>query len=349
MTKVKLILTVSFILCAAMAPIAAPLFHDVRPGYGVTGIKWLSDYHESLKGTWGDTRIYVLEGREPGASVLLLSGTHTNEIAGIFTALIFIEKVVVKKGKLFVVPWANNSAATWGSISYDGPESGITQPSYITFISPSGPRNVVVGSRRTNPLHQETDPATYTHISGLEFPGYEARNLDRVHPGRPDGNLTEQISYALFELVRKEKIDMVVDLHEAGTSSRLANMLVCNPKNLEMGAVVVLDLESEGIQMKLERSSEEFRGLSHREFGDYTDALAFLIETPNPSQDKDAEQPYTLDHPQFPLWKRVYTHIRTFVKLCEYLDDFIGRDIEFENIPESTLFETGTNFFMIYN
>ncbi|MDI6861889.1 MAG: succinylglutamate desuccinylase/aspartoacylase family protein, partial [Pseudothermotoga sp.] len=162
----------------------------------------------------------------------------------------------------------------------------MTEPFFINFKTSSGPRSVVVGSRRTNPLHQPTDPATYTHVLGFELPGYEARNLNRVHPGKPDGTLTEQISFALFELVRKEKIDMVVDLHEAGTSSRLANMLICNPKNLEMGAMVVLDLEFEGLQMKLEHSSEEFRGLSHREFGDHTDALAFLVETPNPSQNK---------------------------------------------------------------
>ncbi|WP_232503708.1 M14 family metallopeptidase [Thermotoga profunda] len=347
MIVLKTNLTVVLLVSVAMLCIAAPLFHDVRPGYGVTQIKWLSDYHPSLRGTWGDTRIYILEGEEPGANVLLLSGTHTNEIAGIFTSLVFIEKSLVKKGRLFVVPWANNSAATWGSVSYDKPEETMTSPAYINFVTLSGPRNVVVGSRRTNPFHQETDPATYTHLSGLEFPGYEARNLDRVHPGRADGTLTEQISFALFELVRKEKIDMVVDLHEAGTSSRLANMLICNPKNLDMGAMVVLDLEFEGFQIKLEQSSEEFRGLSHREFGDHTDALAFLIETPNPSQDTNAKSAYTLDHPEFPLWKRVYTHFRTFLMLCEYLDDFIGRSIIFEGLPERDTFEN--NFFMIYN
>ncbi|MDK2865404.1 MAG: hypothetical protein PWP37_1596 [Thermotogota bacterium] len=335
------------IIAAAVHSIAAPLFHDVRPGYGVTQIKWLSDYFEPLKGTWGDTRVYVLEGKEPGANVLLLSGTHTNEIAGIFASMIFIEKATVKKGKIFIIPWANNSAATWSSVSYDKPENQINPPVYINFASPSGPRTIVVGARRTNPLHQETDPATYTHVSGVEFPGYEARNLDRVHPGRADGTLTEKISYGLFELVRKEKIDMVVDLHEAGTSSRLANMLICNPKNLDMGAMVVLDLEFEGVYLKLEQSSEEFRGLSHREFGDHTDALSFLIETPNPSQNSDAKSPYTIEDPQFPLWRRVYTHVKTFLKLCDYLQDFTGRSVLIEGIPESEKFKE--NLFLLYN
>ncbi|MEJ5228455.1 MAG: succinylglutamate desuccinylase/aspartoacylase family protein [Pseudothermotoga sp.] len=337
------------ITTAAVLSIAAPLFHDVRPGYGVTQVKWLSDYHAPLKGSWGDTKVYVLEGEEPGANVLLLSGTHTNEIAGIFTSLIFIERAGVKKGRLFVIPWANNSAATWGSVSYDQREENVAPPSYINFSTSSGPRSVVVGSRRTNPYHQASDPATYTHLSGLQFSGYESRNLDRVHPGRADGTLTEQISFALFELVRTEKIDMVVDLHEAGTSSRLANMLICNPKNLDMGAMVVLDLEFEGVYMKLEQSSEEFRGLSHREFGDHTNALAFLIETPNPSQDQGSKSAYTLEHSEFPLWKRVYTHLRTFVKLCEYLNDFVGRGMAFENLPEEESFDSGERFFMIYN
>ena len=26
-----------------------PILHDVRPGYGVTGIGWLSDYHAPLR------------------------------------------------------------------------------------------------------------------------------------------------------------------------------------------------------------------------------------------------------------------------------------------------------------
>lgn len=342
-------LLIGLIVVVAVLCTATPFFHDVRPGYGVTQTKWLSDYHPPLRNSWGDTRVYVLEGEEPGANVLLLSGTHANEIAGIFTSLIFIERVTVKKGKLFVVPWANNSAATWGDVTYDQSEENVTPPVYINFVTSSGPRSVVVGSRRTNPYHQPTDPATYTHVSGLELPGYESRNLNRVHPGKKDGTLTEQISFALFELVRREKIDMVVDLHEAGTSSRLANMLVCHPKSLDMGAMVVLDLEFEGIYMKLERSSEEFRGLSHREFGDHTNAFAFLIETPNPSQDKDSKSPYTLDDPNFPLWKRVYAHLRTFVKLCEYLGEFTNREILFEGIPLQESFENAERFFMIYN
>ena len=40
--------------------------HDIRPGSGVSEIKWLSDYHSSLKGSPADTRVYVMEGRKTG-------------------------------------------------------------------------------------------------------------------------------------------------------------------------------------------------------------------------------------------------------------------------------------------
>jgi len=146
--------------------------------------------------------------------------------------------------------------------------------------------------------------------------------LNRVHPGKPDGTLTEKISYGLFQLVKTEGIDMVLDMHEAGTKSRLSNTLVCNPKNIDMGAMAVLDMEALGINFKLEQSSDEFRGLSHKEFGDLTDALAFLSETPNPAQDRGKTDPDTADNPEFRLDRRVAVQVYTFLTLCNYLEMF---------------------------
>jgi hypothetical protein len=71
--------------------------------------------------------------------------------------------------------------------------------------------------------------------------------------------------------------------------------------------------------MKLEPSSDTFRGLSHREWGDATPARAFLVETPNPGQ---VEQPAGADvvtHPDYPLSKRVGAHLAT---LCAVIDVF---------------------------
>ena len=336
------------LLFVAALCIADPLFHDVRPGYGVTSIKWLSDYIPSLKRTPGDTRVYVMEGEKPGANVLLLGGTHTNEIAGVMAAIMFVERATITQGTLYVIPWANNSAASWqGGSNYESSETETSPPQFITFETRSGPRSVVVGDRRTNPSHQVTDPATYVHISGVEFPGFEARNLNRVHPGKPDGTLTEKISYGLFQLVKTEGIDMVLDMHEAGTKSRLSNTLVCNPKNIDMGAMAVLDMEALGINFKLEQSSDEFRGLSHKEFGDLTDALAFLSETPNPAQDRGKTDPDTADNPEFRLDRRVAVQVYTFLTLCNYLEMFTNKAIVIENMPDFD--EIQNDLFRCYN
>ena len=46
----------------------------IYPGPGVTEVKMLSDYNPALKGTNGDTEIYVLDSGVPGASILVLGG-----------------------------------------------------------------------------------------------------------------------------------------------------------------------------------------------------------------------------------------------------------------------------------
>ena len=35
----------------------------ILPGPGVTQVKWLSDYVPELKGTLGDTRVFILDGK----------------------------------------------------------------------------------------------------------------------------------------------------------------------------------------------------------------------------------------------------------------------------------------------
>ena len=70
----------------------------VVKGPGVTPVLRLSDFSPGLKGTPGDTNVFVLEGREPGGKALLMGDTHANEPAGMLAAVIFIENAVVEKG-----------------------------------------------------------------------------------------------------------------------------------------------------------------------------------------------------------------------------------------------------------
>jgi hypothetical protein len=297
-------------------PKGAPFAHDLRPGPGVTAERWLSAYLPDLEGTPGDTRVYVLEGKEPGATVVVLGGTHGNEIAGIVTAALLVEHVSVAQGRLVVIPNANNSAVSVTDPQRPGPE-------WVELTSPSGTRRFKYGARRTRPEDQGApDPKRYRHpASQEELDGHEARNLDRAYPGDPAGPLTQRIAAAVMNLLRAEKADLAFDLHEAGPESRLAWMIVANPKNVELGALAVLRLDEQGIVMKLEPSSDTFRGLSHREWGDATAARAFLIETPNPGQ---VEQPTGVDvanHPDYPLAKRVGVQLSTLQAILDCYDE----------------------------
>ena len=104
-------------------PAAPPRTHDIRPGPGVTTVKMLSAYAPTLANTPGDTTVYVLEGHEPGGTVFVAGGTHGNEIAGIMAAIVLVEHAAVLKGRLIVVPHANNSAITVVDPERPGPRA----------------------------------------------------------------------------------------------------------------------------------------------------------------------------------------------------------------------------------
>ena len=59
-------------------------------GPGVTEVKKLSDYFPAIKGSQADTRVYVLEGKEPGGRALIMGNTHSNEPEGLLSVLIMI-------------------------------------------------------------------------------------------------------------------------------------------------------------------------------------------------------------------------------------------------------------------
>ena len=292
--------------------------HDVRAGAGVTTNRRLSDYLPSLAGTPGDTAVYVFEGKEPGGTAVVLGGTHGNEIAGIMAATLLVERARVVRGRLIVIPHANNSAVSYTDPQRPGPE-------WIHVTTASGERRFKYGARRTRPEHQGApDPEQYRHPGSSEaLDGNEVRNLDRAYPGDERGPLTQRIAAAIMRVLKDERADLAFDLHEAGPESRLAWMIVANPKNIDLGALAVLALEEQGLSMKLEPSSAEFRGLSHREWGDATNARAFLVETPNPGQVEQPAGVDVVDHPGYPLSKRVGAHIATLRAVIDAYNDSV--------------------------
>ena len=290
-------------------PAGAPAVHDIRPGPGVTAAKMLSAYAPGLEGTPGDTKVYVLEGQEAGATVFVAGGTHGNEIAGIMAAVVLVERARMRQGRLIVVPHANNSAITDVDPERPGPPA-------ITLTTPSGERRFLYGSRRTKASHQGApDPPQYRHPNPKadeNLPGTESRNLNRAYPGVADGTLTQRMAYGIMQLLAAEHVSAAFDFHEAGPESRLAWMVVANPKNLTTAAAALFDLEALGLTMKLERSSETFRGLSHREWGDATQAQAYLFETPSPSMVNDTKGVDFVNDPKLPLSKRVGGQLASF-------------------------------------
>ncbi len=254
--------------------VAEPLY----PAAGLTQHRHLSDYFAGVRGTRGDADVFVFDGAQPGGTVLVFGGTHPNEAAGYVAATVLLENVNVAQGRVIVIPRANNSGFTHT-------EAGEAFPQFYTVPTPAGPRRFRYGSRFTNPLDQWPDPEVYLHYpSKQELSGGETRNLNRNFPGRGDGTFTERVTHAITELVKHEHVDLAIDLHEASPEYPVIDAIIAHERAMDVAAMANLTLQSEGLAYSLEPSPKNFRGLTHRELGDATDAMCVLMETANPMQ-----------------------------------------------------------------
>jgi hypothetical protein len=250
----------------------------IIPGSGVGEIRPLSHYFERLRGSRGDTEVYFLNGPAPGGTALVLGGVHPNEPSGHLAAVILIEQATLAAGRLIVIPRANASGFT-----HNDPQEA--NPREFSIPTPTGARRFRYGSRSTSPMDQWPDPDIYLHHpSGQTLSGNQTRNLNRAFPGRPDGNFTEQVAFAITGIVRREKVDLLIDLHEASPEYPVINAVVAHERAMPLAVDVVMNLELRDIRIALEPSPHNLHGLTHREIGDHTDALAVLMETANPAQ-----------------------------------------------------------------
>ena len=275
-----ILLALSLLVVVAVTPDFRRMHIEepIRKGPGVTTVKQLSDYFVKLKGTSGDTEVYVLDSGKPGGTVLVLGGTHPNEPSSFLSALLLIENAKPAKGRLIVIPRANNSGFSHTDYTEGAPQQ-------FMLKAASGERWFRFGSRATNPTDQWPDPDIYVlAASGQKLSGSETRNLNRAYPGRPDGTLTEQVAYGIVQLIRQEKVAMTIDLHEASPEYPVINAIVAHERAMDYAAEVTIGLQMDGLKIGLEPSPKSLRGLSHRELGDATDTLAILMETANPAQ-----------------------------------------------------------------
>jgi hypothetical protein len=311
----------------------------------------LSEWFEGIKDTPGDTPVYIQSGEEPGGTVLIMGGTHPNEPSSALTAVLFLERAKMETGRLIVIPFANAMAFT-----HNSPQEA--SPQKISFTLPDGSsRSFRYGSRATNPIYQWPAPDVYIHPqSGQELAGSEKSNLNRAHPGTPDGALTQRLAYALRQLIIAEKVDLAFDLHEASPEYPVVNAAVAHERSMELTAMVAMELEDMGIPLRIEPSPKNLRGLTHREWGDYTETLPVLMETGNPSQgrlrgrtnedlvltgrDKSYAKasklgllfiPYEEDQP---LDYRIGRHtqsILAFMEMLGFMED--GKEVMVEGVP----------------
>ena len=339
----------------------------IIPGPGVTEIKHISDWYPELKGSRGDTEVYVMKGRKSGASMLVLGGTHGNEPSGYISAILLIENAKVETGTLYVIPRANNSG-----LSHNDPQEGA--PASFSIKKPDGSaRQFRYGSRATNPLDQWPDPDMYIHAaSGQRLSGNETRNLNRGYPGRTNGTFTERVCYGITQLILKEKVTVTIDLHEASPEYPVINAIVAHERAMPLASNVVLGLEMIDVSIGLEPSPKNLRGLTHRELGDATETFAILMETANASQGRlrgrtdenlvltGKDEYYVkaqklgrlyvpFDEKGHPLEERVGRHLAGISEFIFALGmEFPEYELEIEGIPEyNELQEKGVGAYLL--
>ncbi len=219
------------------------------------------------------------QGSEEGGKFLNFWVEHIRTIrGGTLAAVVFVENVSAISGTIYVIPRSNHSAFTHNDAMEGAPQ-------FFSIELPDGTERVFrFGSRRTNPISQWPDPTIYLHPTGATLGGGEVSNLNRPFPGREDGYSTEKGAAAIMNLVLEEGIDLVCDLHESSPEYPVNNAIVFHQDSAELAIMTQMMLEMEGIDIRLEESPINLRGLTHREIGDNSDAQVVLLEVSNPSQ-----------------------------------------------------------------
>jgi hypothetical protein len=275
-----LYLVVPIYVVAALASVVLlrqRIEEPIVQGPGVTKVGHLSDYLDNLKGSPADAKVYFLEGARKGGTILIF-GAHPCEPAALVTHVLLIERAKVSAGRVIVIPRAQKTG-------FDDLDAGQGYPARFHIARKEGdPRWFRMGGRMTAEYLQWPLPTVHVNYpSGQTLSDIEALNLNRAFPGRPDGTLTERIAYAIVELVKKEKVDIVIDNHEAPPDRPLVKAVCAHDRAMNLAAQAILLMEMDyGIQIRLEVSPPNLRGLSHREIGDHTDALVMLNESPSP-------------------------------------------------------------------
>jgi predicted deacylase len=321
-------------------------------GPGVTKVARLSEFGPGLKGTAADTLVFYLEGKEPGGKVLIMSNTHANEPEGLLATLILIENAVVDRGTVIVIPQFNHSASL-------NTKPGDGYPLYFEIPTEWGKKKFRMGNRDASPLDQWPDPDVYIHYPDKQLLSFiDVRNTNRTWPGRPNGPRMEKVTFAAMEILRNQQVDLAIDIHGAETMFPVTNCIVAPDKSIKIATMAALTVKAkEGFDSHVEPSPSGFRGLSHREIGDYSETLPFLLEAPIPFLDQptgpkteklllDGKDPFLLslakkkklfvsyDKSGWPMDKRVGQHCSLVLEILrQYARRSPDRAITVRDLP----------------
>jgi len=324
----------------------------VVAGPGVTKVIKLSEFTTGLKGTMADTNVFFLEGKEEGGKILIIANTHANEPAALLASLIFIENAVVEKGTVIIIPQFNNSASR-------NTKPGDGYPLYFEIPTAWGAKKFRMGNRDASPLDQWPDPDVYIHYPDKQLLSFiDVRNTNRTWPGRANGPLMERVTHGAMQIMKQENVDIAVDIHGAETMFPVTNCIVAPEKSVRIATMAALTVKArEGFDSHVEPSPSGFRGLSHREIGDYSDTMPFLLEAPLPFLDQptgpkteklllDGKDPFLLslskkgklfvpyDETGWPMEKRVGQHCSLVLELMrQFSRKFPEKKIEIRNVP----------------
>ncbi len=355
LTRARLVVGVVWL--AVVIPAALQLYehrHFREPvvlGPGVTEVRKLGDYSSAVRNTVNDCNVYVLDSGVPGGTMLVLGSSHPEEPAAVLSAIMLVEQARPTVGRILVIPRSNRSASTVT-------RPGDAYPQFFTIETDWGARKFRMGDRWANPLDSWPDPEVYVHYPSKQMLAYmDVRNLNRTWPGRKSGLIAERTGFALTELVKKENVDVVIDLHEAELEYSVISTIVAHQRAADIAAMVSMILSSMEFKIGVEYSPEKLHGLSHREVGDFTDALVFEPETPEPFLDRvrgvtDERLLLTgkdefvvtagkhgllyekIDESGWPIEVRVGRHNSTIAKIAEiYSSLYSDRPIELEGLP----------------
>lgn len=168
----------------------------------------------------------------------------------------------------------------------------------------------------------------------------------------------ERVTYGAMQIMREEKVDIAIDVHGAETMFPVTNCIVAPEKSMRLATMTILTVKArEGFDSHVEPSPSGFRGLSHREIGDHSETLPFLLEAPIPFLDQptgpktvelllDGKDPFLLslskkgklfvpyDETGWPMDKRVGQHCSVILEITrQFSRKSPDRGIEIRKVP----------------